>query len=196
MTDRAHRTALLAMDLQRDFLSPAGRLPIAERQIAGVLAAANLVLERCAADGVPVIYIRNAFRPLDPSNLLRNRAAIAGTPGAALEPRVVQVTPAKHLLKRRPDAFSNPALGACLAESGAEELLIAGVFADACVAATARSALRRGFKVTLLTDAIGAASDAARERAFASLGRSGAVTAPAAELVAKADLTRRKLGGE
>lgn len=166
--------ALLAMDLQWDFLRAEGRLPIAPQQIAGVIAAMNEALQCAARRRLEVIYITNAFASLDPLNLLRNRAAIENSAGAILDPRVQRVAPSVHFIKRRRDAFSNRDLVVYLSERGVKELLIGGVYADACVAATTRTALRRGFNVTVLTDAVGAISDDRRERACAALARQGA----------------------
>jgi len=42
------------------------------------------------------------------------------------------------------------------------------------VAATTRAAMRSGYRVTLVRDAIGGGSDAARDRALAKLERAGA----------------------
>ena len=64
------------MDLQWDFLGVEGRLPIAPHQMGGVIAAMNEALRRAARQRLEVIYITNAFAPLDPLNFLRNRAAI------------------------------------------------------------------------------------------------------------------------
>ena len=147
---------------------------IARQQMEGVIAAMNEALQCATRQRLEVIYITNAFAPLDPLNLLRNRAAIENSAGAMLDPRVQQVTPSAHFTKRRRDAFSNKDLIVYLTERGVKELLIGGVYADACVAATARAALRRGFKVTVLTDAVGAISDNGRERACAALARRGA----------------------
>ena len=91
-----------------------------------------------------------------------------------LDPGVLQVMPAAHFTKRRRDAFSNRNLIAHLTERGVKELLIGGVYANACVAATTRAALRRGFNVTVVTDAIGAISDDGRERACIALACHGA----------------------
>lgn len=168
------KTALLAMDLQCDFLRPQGRLPIAPQQIEGVIAAMNEALQGATRQRLEIIYITNAFARLDPLNILRNRAAIGNSAGAMLDPRVLQVTPSAHFNKRRRDAFSNKKLIVHLAARGVKDLLISGVHADACVAATARTAFRRGFKVTVLTDAVGAISDVRRERACANLASLGA----------------------
>ncbi|MGH6958377.1 MAG: cysteine hydrolase family protein [Caulobacteraceae bacterium] len=173
------RTALLAMDLQRDFLEPGGRLPIEAVQIGAVVAGMNRALIRAARGGVAVVYVLNAYDLLDPSNLTRNFAALRGSPGAALDPRVTVVQGAPIVRKKVPDAFSNPALADWLARERITRLAVGGVYADACVTATCRSALKRGYAVEVLADAVGARSEAARRHAVADLVRRGARAASA-----------------
>jgi nicotinamidase-related amidase len=165
---------VLAIDLQRDFLQDDGRMPIARSQVPGLVAVANTVTAAAAEHGAKVVYIGNEFpRSQWLANFFRHGAAIAGSPGGEIDPRVVKRS-STYVSKAEGNAFSNPALGAFLRAAGAEELIVMGVFAGACVAATTRAAMRSGYRVTLVRDAIGAASDAARDRALAKLERAGA----------------------
>lgn len=167
-------TALLAMDLQRDFLAPGGRLPIAADQQADVVDAMNAALAAAEARGWPIVYVLNAFRPWQPANLFRNFCALAGSPGAALDPRIAVVAKAERIEKRAPDAFTSPALGPLLARLNVGRLVIGGVFADACVSATARAALGKGYQVAILGEGVGAGSAKAREAALDRLRAAGA----------------------
>ena len=166
--------ALFSMDLQWDFLRPEGRLPIADGQMASVVAAMNEALKCAARQQLDVVYITNGFTPFDPFNLFRHLAAIENSTGAMLDAWILKVTPSAHFTKRRRDAFSNERLNVHLTNCGVKEILIGGVHADACVTATTRTALRRGFDVTVLTDAVGATTEHARERACTGLARLGA----------------------
>ena len=53
------------------------------------------------------------------------------------------------------DAFSNPNLGAWVAEQGAGEVVLLGAQTDACVADTVKGALETGLAVTVVSDAHG-----------------------------------------
>ncbi len=99
-----------------------------------------------------------------------------------MDPRVKQVSSA-YVSKAEGNAFSNPSLGAFLRAAGARDLIMLGVFAAACVTATTRGALRAGYRVTLVRDAIGAGSDGARDRALAKLERAGARVRSGAEVM-------------
>jgi len=56
--------------------------------------------------------------------------------------------------KQRGSAFSNQALGAYLREREIRRLYVLGVFAEGCVRATVLDALRLGFEVFVIENAI------------------------------------------
>jgi nicotinamidase/pyrazinamidase len=165
--------ALLVLDLQVDFVDPAGRLPISRDQISPVLAAANRAI--AAANGhLAVAYIGNEYGFWDiPGNWFRRGAAMKSSFGSALDPLVTRIAGAPYFAKHRGDAFSNDALERFLVSNDIGWVVLAGVYADACIYCTARSAINRGYRVTVLADAVGAASDEDRRAALRSLSRLG-----------------------
>jgi nicotinamidase/pyrazinamidase len=165
--------ALLVLDLQVDFVDPAGRLPISRDQISPVLAAANRAI--AAANGhLAVAYNGNEYGFWDiPGNWFRRGAAMKSSFGSALDPLVTRIAGAPYFAKHRGDAFSNDALERFLVSNDIERVVLAGVYADACIYCTARSAINRGYRVTVLADAVGAASDEDRRAALRSLSRLG-----------------------
>jgi nicotinamidase-related amidase len=56
-----------------------------------------------------------------------------------------------------------------------ERLLVVGLQARACVMATTRDALRRGYAVQIVTQAVACRNDRSRERAIRRLARKGAI---------------------
>jgi nicotinamidase-related amidase len=176
------RAAVLLVDLQVDFLADDGRLPIARDQVDGLIAASNAL----ARSGAEVVHVVNAFPPgAWFLNRLRRGAAIAGTAGAAIDPRIVPVDGAV-VPKAQRDAFSNPALDARLAAGAIGRLIVAGVMAEACVRATVAGALLRGYDVTVAADAVGSRRARARAAALRSMARLGARVATAADAIAAA----------
>jgi nicotinamidase-related amidase len=170
----AMSTALLLIDLQRDFLEPTGRMPIASAQVGPLIEACNALGDAAAVSGAPVGYIVNAFPESQwLLNFLRRGAARVGTSGAAIDPRVHRVAGAE-LPKEHTDAFTNPALEAWLRARGATTLVVTGVFAPACVRATVAGAIARDHRVVLVREAVGAASDVARDRALRAMQKRGA----------------------
>jgi nicotinamidase-related amidase len=167
-------SALLVIDLQRDFLEDDGRMPVARTQVEPLLRAANALIDAATSRGALVVYILNAFPATQRvANFFRRGAAVAGTPGAQLDPRV-HVVSGGTFIKERGDAFTNPALAAFLRERRITRLAILGVFAPACVRATTRGALREGYRVTVVSDGVAAGSDRARDRALALMTKDGA----------------------
>ena len=178
MTQDSHpprgRRALLLIDFQRDFVEAGGRMPAAQNQMPQVLAAAARAVARAQAEGDLIVTIGNEFRPGDfVMNLLRRRAAVAGSDGARWSEKL-PVAGARYFPKWAGSAFVNPELEIWLRERGVGTLLLCGLMAKACVTATAKDALARGFEVEILAEAVGCYTDASRRRALARLGGRGA----------------------
>lgn len=173
-------TALLVVDMQRDLLEADGRLPVDQGMVTNLLAATNRAIRAAEAHGVPVVYIVNAFPAWDPGNLFRRLACIDGRPGADLDPRIARVE-GETFTKRRGDAFHNRALEGWLADAGIARLVVAGVQTDACVSATVRGAISRGFAVTVLRDAVASTSERRNALGLIKCAETGARLARSAE---------------
>lgn len=179
----APSTAVLVLDLQRDFLAADARMPIARNQVDGVLAASNAVIGAAAESGAKVVYVANQFSPSDVvANLFRRSAALRGSRGAALDPRVLEVE-GEHFPKSARDAFTNPDLDAYLRRERVSRLVVLGVFADACVRGTILGALNRGYAVTVVREGVGASSDSSCASALAAYAKAGATVAAVDDVV-------------
>ncbi len=168
-----HR-ALLLIDFQDDFLADNGRMPVARDQVGPVLSATQAAITQAQARGDLIVQIGNEFRPHDLiGNLMRRGAAVAGRPGTRWDPRFA-APGAVYVAKWKSDAFCNPALEKLLREHRIQDVVLAGLYARACVAATAKAALARGFQTHVLGEAVACRSDASREAALGRLRRRGA----------------------
>ncbi len=174
------RRALLMIDFQRDFLNSSGRMPVDRNQVSPVLSAAAKAMADARAAGDLIVAIGNEFRPGDLlMNLLRRYASIAGSEGARWSDKLpLEGTP--YFPKWAESAFVNPELDRWLQAHGVKTLVLTGLMAKACVTATAKDALARGYEVQILADAVACKSDASRARALARLKARGAVLLPAA----------------
>jgi nicotinamidase-related amidase len=154
------------MDLQRDFLAhDGGRMPVDPLGAAAVIDVANDVLAKRLLPGALPILMHSQFPNSDRiGNFFRHRAALAGSAGAAIDPRIQGIEHAAVIEMCHPSAFSSATLDTLLREYGVRELYILGVFAEGCVRATAVDAVRRGFIVRAIEDAV--ASDSAWKRRF------------------------------
>jgi nicotinamidase-related amidase len=171
VSDLALRRALLLIDFQYDFLADDGRMPVDRSQVEPVVQAARAAIDKAQGAEDLIIKIGNEFRPSDfVGNLFRHHAAIAGSPGAAWDPRV-DAEGSVYLAKWKSGAFCNPELSQLLKDREIDQVCLAGLFARACVTATAKEALVQGLQVQLLVDAIACKSNASRSAALARLAR-------------------------
>lgn len=175
MTQTPRREALLLIDFQRDFLDDAGRMPVARNQVSPVLRAAADAVAQARSAGNAVVAVGNEFRRGDVvMNILRRHAAIAGSDGARWSDSL-PLDAIPYFPKWAGSAFVNPDLDAWLRAKGITTLVIAGLYARACVTATVKDALARGYEVRILFDAVACRCDASRDRALARLAARGAV---------------------
>lgn len=153
--------AVLLLDLQKDFLDgESGRMPVDPAGADAVLEAANDILsKRVLADALPVLVVNRFPVSAHVANFFRKGAAIAGSDGAEFDARLHHRETVPVISKSRPSAFSNPELDKLLLKHDVQELYVMGVFAEACVRATVTDAIKLGFTVHVLADAV--ASNAA-----------------------------------
>ena len=164
------------MDLQHDFLGAEGsRMPVQPEGVAAVIGTANAILgKEVLTQALPILVV-NQFPLTDRvSNFFRNGAAVAGTLGANLDTRILNVGRTKVVAKASPSAFTNPELGRYLQAERITDLYVMGVFAEGCVRSTVLDARRRGYSVHVIADAV--ASNASWKKRFAlwAMRRAGA----------------------
>ena len=169
----AASTALIVIDMQRDFIEPGGfgaslgndvtRLQAIVPTVAALIAGA-----RRAA--IPVIHTRECHLPdlsdCPPAKRLRGnpslrigdagpmgRVLIAGEPGAQIIPALAPLAGEKVIDKPGKGAFYATDLGEYLMRLGTKTLIFAGVTTEVCVQTTMREANDRGFDCLLAEDA-------------------------------------------
>ena len=173
IADRGGRRALLLLDFQADFLEATGRLPVAQEQVLPMLAAANRLIDASPALDLEIVYVGNEFSRWDlPANWFRHHASLVGSPGARLDGRLHLMND-RYFPKRAGNAFTNRDLDTFLRARGIGRVILAGVFAHACVCATARGALRRGYRVAILEDGVATTSDRRRIAALRRMQQMG-----------------------
>jgi nicotinamidase-related amidase len=177
-------TALLLLDLQRDFLETTGRMPISAGNADKVIASANRLARHAESAGWKQIFIKNEFRKSDwIGNLFRRRAAIEGSVGAEIDPRVIFPASSAVIAKSSPDAFTNPSLADALRIAGIRQIVILGVMAEGCVRATVKSARNRGFSVTVVADGVASSRDVLKRFGLKSMQKAGASVRECSEIL-------------
>ncbi len=177
-------TALLIIDMQRDFCDPAGyaaQAGIDASRLSSPIPILQALIPRLRAAGVMMIYTREGHRPdlsdCPPYKLARARAAgapigaqgplgrllIRGEAGHDIVPELYPEAGDIIIDKPGYSAFHGTDLEAILRAQGITRLLFSGVTTDVCVHSTLRSAIDRGYDCVTIADATACCDDAVQE---------------------------------
>lgn len=154
-------TALLVIDFQNDFLLPLQKEPAKTQTLTANL---HRLITAFRAHNLEVIYLR--FLGDSPTHqppnwahrdrlLARKPHCLEHTAGAAFHaPELVGPRPGERVFTKRAlfDSFLAEGFESHLHARGYEHLVLAGVYADVCVDATARTAFQKGFYLSVVED--------------------------------------------
>ncbi len=161
---RGSLTVLVLLDEQRDYLNANGRMPVAQDQVEGLIKATNAMIAAMQQQALPVIYTVNELSPFEVvGDFQRNFSAMRFEPGSTLDKRI-NTDAGVYFSKSDWDAFANSQFDEHIQLIGAGHLVLAGTNAERSVLATAMDAKKRGYAVTVVSDAV-ASSDAQRRGA-------------------------------
>lgn len=166
-------TALIVIDMQRDFVEAGGFGAALGNEVSVLQAIVPTVARLIAgarAAGMPVIHTRECHRPdlSDCPPAKRDRGApklrigdagpmgrilIAGEPGASIVDALAPLPGETVIDKPGKGAFYATPLTEVLARLGTKTLIFAGVTTEVCVQTTMREANDRGFDCLLAEDA-------------------------------------------
>ncbi|HLL65298.1 MAG TPA: isochorismatase family cysteine hydrolase [Micromonosporaceae bacterium] len=168
-------TALLVIDMQRDFLEPGGfgeTLGNDVSQLRRTIEPTKALLAGCRAFGLPVIHTREGHLPdlsdCPPAKRTRGRPSmrigdpgpkgrilIRGEYGHDIIDELAPVAGEPVIDKPGKGAFYRTPLGDLLAADGITSLIITGVTTEVCVHTTVREANDRGYECLVLSDCVG-----------------------------------------
>jgi len=166
------KKALLIIDMQIDYIGENGKFTIENNQIENLIGITNNIIDEYYKNNYKIIYIRNIFRENDFKNIFRNYAAIEGSSGIEIDPRI-NIVSENIFDKYTPTAFSNVDFEIFLVENHINELFLCGVMADQCVYKTAISAYNKGYIVNYFANAVGSLSVKNIEKAIKKLNKKG-----------------------
>jgi nicotinamidase-related amidase len=146
-------SALLVMDVQNSIVERFADATVLDRAAAAIAAARGA--------GVPVIYVRVAFRPghpeVSPRNksfaALRDGGGLADDDATAIHPAVAPEPGEVVVTKRRVSAFAGSDLDVVLRAGAVEELVLCGIATSGVVLSTLRAAADLDYGLTVLSDA-------------------------------------------
>lgn len=160
MTDNRKRRALIIVDVQNDFC-PGGALAVARGD--EVVEPLNRLAEEFLKRGDLVIKSRDWHPPQTKHFAAYGGTwpvhCVRGTHGAEFHPKLIDDPRIAVISKDKMDvdeysAFDKTGLAALLREGGVEEVWVGGLATDYCVKHTVLDALREGFKVKAIADAM------------------------------------------
>ena len=149
-------SALLIMDVQQGVVERFGQPGVLDRLAEGLAAARNA--------GVPVIFVRVAFRPGFPEVSTTNRSfrTLAETardrfgednPATQIHPAVAPRPGEPVVVKKRVSAFTGSDLEVLLRSMNVADLVLTGIATSGVVLSTLREAADRDYQLTVLADA-------------------------------------------
>lgn len=145
------KKALLVLDIQES--GGAREMPFPARTPLGrMITTVNSLIDSFNGSGNEVLYVRQVFS----SDFITRLHGGRILPGR-LEPRHcrwLKVVNGNDFKKNRTDAFANKNLERYLIEHQVDEIYLVGLDAAFCVYYTARGALNRGYRVTVVRDGI------------------------------------------
>jgi nicotinamidase-related amidase len=149
------RPVLLVMDFQHGVVERLGS--------PSVVAAADRAVKAARANGIPVMFVRVAFRPGYPevaeSNLAFGGLAQAGDaftqdhPATQVHAAFEPLPDEPVIVKRRVSAFSGSDLDVLLRAASADTLVLAGISTSGVVLSTLRQAADLDYRLIVLSDA-------------------------------------------
>jgi nicotinamidase-related amidase len=146
--------ALLVMDIQEsggNKQASARALPV-NTPFGKMIQSVNRLIGSFDGAGQEVVYVRQVFSSKIITRLHGGRI-LAGR----MEPRIcrwINIVNNNDFAKNRTDAFSNRQLEQFLIDHQVDEIFLVGLDAAFCVYYTALGALQRGYRVTVVTDAV------------------------------------------
>jgi nicotinamidase-related amidase len=169
------QTALLIIDMQRDFLEPAGfgeMLGNDVSQLRRTIEPNKKLLAAWRAAGLPVIHTREGHRPdlsdLPPAKKIRGggtttigdvgpmgRILVRGEAGHDIIPELYPLPSEPVIDKPGKGAFFATDLDAILKHRGIQKLIVTGVTTEVCVNTTVREANDRGYDCLVPEDCVG-----------------------------------------
>jgi nicotinamidase-related amidase len=189
-------TALIVIDMQRDFLDPLGYIGQSGVDV-GVLRAAIPNVQRLLAAarsaGIRIIHTREGHRPdladLNPAKARRaagvgaaigsrgplGRLLVRGEPGHGIIDELAPLSSEVVIDKPGFGAFYATDLELVLRAWGITSLTLAGVTTDICVHSTLREAVDRGFECQTVGDACAAADLALHQAMLSCISGEGGI---------------------
>jgi len=167
------KTGLLIIDMQKDVTHKNGRSVMDLKQTDSIIVNINRLIDHIEELRLKVIFVRHEFENNFLLKLLTKGALQKGNPETEIDERL-KVGNNTIIIKNSAEAFKNTSLDNLLKEHHIGHLYMTGIDAEYCVAKTVKAALNRQYRVTVVSDAIGARTLGKRDKKIEDFYNEGA----------------------
>jgi len=163
--------ALVVIDIQEGTSGELSASVGLKRQAEPFIKNVNTTIQQADSLKIPIIYIyhHNTHWFV---NLVSGGAMAKGAPGTAIDKRVNVITE-NIFSKDKTDGFTNPELDKFLRKNQVSHLFITGLDAAYCVNGTSHGALNRGYKVSIIQDAVISEKEETKEKMMIKFSEAG-----------------------
>lgn len=162
--------ALLVIDIQEGTTGTVSATDGYVEQSEAFIAQVNIVIEEALAKGYTLVYIKSEVaNPL--INILNNTLA-RGSEGAELDKRLL-IKPGHIVTKRKNDPFLDTELDQILAGEHIGKLVLVGLDAGECVNSAFLAAQNRGYRISVVADAVLAETEVLKKEALDNFVKMG-----------------------
>lgn len=184
------RSALIIVDVQRDFM-PGGSLSVPNGE--SVIGPLNALVGIFEGRKLPIVLTRD-WHPPDHASFRGMGGpwpphCIAGSEGAEFHPSLrvpegaVIISKATERDKEAYSGFEGTDLDSVLKGSGVRRVFVGGVATEYCVRATVLDALRLGYEVLVVEEAVKGISEEGEESAKLEMVKEGAILVRVDEII-------------
>jgi nicotinamidase-related amidase len=176
------RTALLVIDIQEATTGTVSLNPSYSEQAVSLIPRLNRLAATADSLKIPVIFVTSIVT--NPLINILNSTMAEGTRGTEVDQRLIR--PSSYLIeKKRNDSFRKTELDTLLRHLKVNHLYITGLDAAHCVNCTLRGALNRGYRISVIEDAVISAPEEKKREMMAQFGQLGA------EIISMADFPEK-----
>jgi len=146
-------TALVIIDVQKNLTAETGNWILNLEQTDKMIININTIIQKVKKQEFHIIYVQNVFKKNSIINHMTNCAMEEGTDGSELDDRI-NIISSNRFEKNKMDAFTNHDFETYLINNEISHLIVVGIDAEDCVDKTIKGAINRGYKITVISDAI------------------------------------------
>ena len=164
-------SALVVIDLQNDFTLENGKASACIAQVNKLIPVVNNLAEKFANTEKCTVYLKTEWsNPI--IKILTGNSVKKGTPGAEFDNRL-KIYSANIFTKGNKNSFSCSDFVNFLESNSVNHLYLAGLATEYCIRITAENAMKRGYKVSIVSNAVAAYKCANFEKSLELLSEKG-----------------------